>query len=144
MFSDYTYLLGYRITYRTRHFINFGIMVIFSSLMMAIDIGSDIVTGIDYLNSRDSGWAAFTFVIICTPWMSRILISLANLRICFINTLATPTEASAIRFSHEGWYLWKLDMLDSFLEFPLFQPIRYELLWTLNDMELKLNWLFDV
>ena len=49
--------------------------------MMAFDIGSDIATGVDFVNSGDYGWATFTFLIICTPWLARSFLSLINLQI---------------------------------------------------------------
>ena len=104
---------------RRQHFLNFGTSVFFSSLMMVFDIASDIATGVNFLNSGDLGWATFTFVIICTPWLARSLISLTNIRMCF-NFASTGKT-----FSHERYLVWKDEMVDSLLEFPLFQPFRF-------------------
>ena len=87
--------------------------------MMAFDIGSDIATGLDFLNSGNRGWATFTFLIICTPWLARSFISLINLRMCF--NFAAPGN----RFSQGRYLVWKDEMTDSLLEFPLFQPFRW-------------------
>ena len=119
IFSDTTFWCGRQISQRKKHLIDFGIRVFFSSLLMAFDIGPDSVTAIDFLNSRDLGWAAFTFAIICTPWWAKIFVSLSNLRICFTKTV------SQLKFSNGGYYIWKKDMMDSLLEFPLFQPFRW-------------------
>ena len=103
---------------RRQHYLNFGIAVLFSSILTAFDIGTDIATGIGFLNSGDHGWAAFTFAIICTPWLARSLISLVNFRMCFNSACETG-------FSRGRYLVWRDEMIDSFLEFPLFQPFRW-------------------
>lgn len=100
---------------RRQHFFNFGIKVFFSFIMMTFDIGSDIATGIDFMSSSDYGWATFTFIIICTPWLARLVISLLNLRMCYYEK----------KFSQGRFLVWKGEMMDSLLEFPLLQPFRY-------------------
>ena len=122
---DFTIWCGRSIHQRTKHFIHVGILVLFSSLLMAFDIGSDILTGLDYLETGHPKWATFTFSIICSPWLARILISLASLRICFSRSSKTSTSSlCCVGFSNEGYFLWKQEMIDSLLEFPLLQPIR--------------------
>ena len=103
---------------RRRHFTAVGISVLFSSLMMAFDIGSDIATGLDFLYNGDPGWATFTFIVICLPWLARALISFTNLRMCF------TLMPSSIEFSAGRYFVWKNEMIDSLLEFPLIQPFR--------------------
>ena len=103
---------------RRQHCLNFATAVLFSFVMMTFDIGSDITTGFGYLNSGDHGWATFTFAIICAPWLARSSISISNLRLCF--KFASPGK----RFSYCRYLVWKDEMIESLLEFPLLQPFR--------------------
>ena len=122
-FSDFTFWCGLPVSHKKKHFIEFAIRVVFSSLLVASDIVSDFITGFDFLHRGDMGWATFTFVIIFAPWFARLLILLINLPNCF--TKSSSSSSFGFGLSQEGCFLWKEDLIDSLLELPLLQTFRW-------------------
>ena len=102
-----------------RHLFDFLFKMLFSSILMFFDIGSDIFTGFYFLESGNPKWATFTFLIILAPWLARFIILIANIPNCF-----QKSSSFGLGISQEGLFLWKEDLRDTLLDFPLFQPFR--------------------
>jgi len=109
---------------KNKHFMAFAVNVFFSVILSTFDIGSDFVTGIDFIQRGDLNWGTFTLVIIFVPWFARLLLSIFDLPRCL-------KKNSWRKFDPEKIYVWKLEMRNSLWEFPLFQPFRCVLLFAI-------------
>ena len=84
---------------------------------MALDIASDITTGVSFLMRGDLVWVKLTFAVICNPWVATFLG-------CLINLVLRIHSTTGWRFKRENLFESKDEMIDCLLEFPLMLPFK--------------------
>ena len=105
-----------------KHFLILLKFFTFSVALLTADIITDILSALDFFQRGHVYWGLFTMLPIIAPFIVQCIITLLNLPRCF-KIVGKCLELDEARFS-----IWQNDVWKLLWHFPLFQPIRSDLI----------------
>ncbi len=91
----------------------------FNVILVASDIGSDILTARNFFATKNNFWASLTLLFVFMPFLARIVIYLVDLAKCLsynVGRLKVDRSRLKIQKQEFPYLIW---------HFPLLHPIRY-------------------